>query len=312
MSPASDLTVNGRSYSIPQTPVVGICLDGCEPAYLDEAATVMPALQAMIAAGARGEAHGVVPSFTNPNNVAIITGAPPEVNGIPGNFYYDAEADEEVLMQEARWLRCPTLLAAFARKGVDVATVTTKDKLRAFLSQGLPSTAIRFSVEKAHEATLEINGIEAVSDMVGRDNPGIYDPEASVFCIEAGARLMTRTPAPRVLYLSTTDFVQHKHVPGTAVANTFYARLDLFLGELHRSGAVVGITADHGMNTKTKTDGSPKVEYLETRLRDSGVAEARVILPITDPYVVHHGALGSYATVYVDAESFDSFQVRVR
>ncbi|HJP31264.1 MAG TPA: phosphonoacetate hydrolase [Candidatus Latescibacteria bacterium] len=302
MSPASDLTVNGRSYSIPQTPVVGICLDGCEPAYLDEAATVMPALQAMIAAGARGEAHGVVPSFTNPNNVAIITGAPPEVNGIPGNFYYDAEADEEVLMQEARWLRCPTLLAAFARKGVDVATVTTKDKLRAFLSQGLPSTAIRFSVEKAHEATLEINGIEAVSDMVGRDNPGIYDPEASVFCIEAGARLMTRTPAPRVLYLSTTDFVQHKHVPGTAVANTFYARLDLFLGELHRSGAVVGITADHGMNTKTKTDGSPKVEYLETRLRDSGVAEARVILPITDPYVVHHGALGSYATVYVDAD----------
>jgi phosphonoacetate hydrolase len=27
-----------------------------------------------------------------------------------------------------------------------------------------------------------------------------------------------------------------------------------------------------------------------------------VILPITDPYVVHHGALGSYATVYLPAD----------
>jgi phosphonoacetate hydrolase len=27
--------------------------------------------------------------------------------------------------------------------------------------------------------------------------------------------------------------------------------------------------------------------------------EAQVVLPITDPYVVHHGALGSYAMVYL-------------
>ena len=30
-----------------------------------------------------------------------------------------------------------------------------------------------------------------------------------------------------------------------------------------------------------------------------GAGRARVILPITDPYVVHHGALGSFATVYL-------------
>jgi|TARA_B100000809_G_scaffold248757_1_gene279193 phosphonoacetate hydrolase len=295
------VTVNGRSYTIPQTPVVGICIDGCEPAYLDEAAAVMPRLQAIVNAGVRGEARSVVPSFTNPNNVAIVTGVPPAVNGIPGNFYYDAEADEEVLMQDPRWLRCPTLLAALAQSGVDVAAVTTKDKLGAFLSEGLPATSVRFSVEKAHEATLESNGIEAVLDFVGRENPGIYEPEASVFCIEAGARLMNRKPPPRVLYLSTTDFVQHKYAPGSVEANAFYARLDRFLGELHDSGAIVGITADHGMNDKTKQDGSPRVQYVESLLRDAGIA-ARVILPITDPYVVHHGALGSYATVYVDAD----------
>ena len=305
-SPLSvNLSVNGREYSIPQSPIIGICIDGCEPAYLDEAASVMPELQAIIADGVRGEARSVVPSFTNPNNVAIVTGAPPNVNGIPGNFYYDPDADEEVLMQDPRWLRCPTLLAAFAQAGLDVATVTTKDKLRAFLSEGLPASSIRFSVEKAHEASLEINGIDGVVDLVGRANPGIYDPEASVFCIEAGARLMERSSAPRVLYLSTTDFVQHKYSPGSVEANAFYARLDVFLGQLHRSGATIGITADHGMNDKTREDGSPQVQYIETILREAGVSDARVILPITDPYVVHHGALGSYATVYVGNERVD-------
>jgi phosphonoacetate hydrolase len=299
---APSLTVNGRTYRVPQNPIVGICIDGCEPAYLDEAASVMPALQAMIGEGVRGDARSVVPSFTNPNNVAIVTGVAADINGIPGNYYYDAAADEEVLMQDPRWLRCPTLLAAFAQAGVDVAAVTTKDKLRAFLSEGLPTSSIRFSVEKAHEANLSTNGIEAVNDLVGRDNPGIYDPEASVFCIEAGARLMARASAPRVLYLSTTDFVQHKYAPGSVEANAFYARLDRFIGMLHNSGAVVGITADHGMNDKTQEDGSPNVQYLESQLREAGIREARVILPITDPYVVHHGALGSYATVYIDAE----------
>ena len=302
MNSGPALTANGRTYTIPRTSIVGICIDGCEPAYLDEAAHLMPHLQSMIAGGARGEARSVVPSFTNPNNVAILTGAPPDVNGIPGNYYYDPEADEEVLMQDPRWLRCPTLLAGFAKAGLDVAAVTTKDKLRAFLSEGLPASSIRFSVEKAHEVTLEVNGIEGVTDLVGRDNPGIYDPEASVFCIEAGARLMTRTPPPRVLYLSTTDFVQHKYAPGSTEANAFYARLDRYLGELHRSGAIVGITADHGMNGKTKADGTPKVQYLESLLREAGVEEARVILPITDPYIVHHGALGSYATVYLHTD----------
>lgn len=302
MNPEISMEVNGRTYRIPQTPVVGICIDGCEPAYLDEAAHVMPELQGLIADGVRGVAHSVVPSFTNPNNVAIVTGAPANINGIPGNFYYDPTADEEVLMQDPRWLRCPTLLAAFANAGIDVAAVTTKDKLRAFLSEGLPSSSIRFSVEKAHEATLQENGIEGVNDLVGRDNPEIYDPEASVFCIEAGARLMERLPPPGVLYLSTTDFVQHKYAPGSALANAFYARLDHFIGRLHHSGAIVGITADHGMNDKTQADGTPKVQFLESLLREAGIPEARVILPITDPYVVHHGALGSYATVYVDAD----------
>src|SRR5205085_8792911 len=99
----------------------------------------------------------------------------------------------------------------------------------------------------------------------------------------------------------TTDYIQHKFAPGTAGANAFYAMMDSYLAKLDRLGAVVALTADHGMNAKTKADGSPNVVYLQDLLdRWIGKGKSRVILPITDPYVVHHGALGSFATIYLD------------
>ena len=102
------------------------------------------------------------------------------------------------------------------------------------------------------------------------------------------------------MYLSTTDYIQHKHAPGTPVANDFYALLDGYLGQLDAMGCTIVATADHGMNAKHDGDGAPRVIYLQSLLDDwLGTGAARVILPITDPYVVHHGALGSYATAYL-------------
>ena len=290
------INVNGRQYSDNKQRLVAVCIDGCDPAYLEAAVDVMPELARIIADGCQGQAQTVVPSYTNPNNVAIVTGTTPDVNGIPGNYYYDSETGREVMMNDPVYLRAPTILAAFSTAGQRVAAVTTKDKLRTILSDGLDG--ICFSVEKAQQATQDEHGIGGVLDLVGRENPDIYDPEASVFCIEAGARLFEQDLAD-VIYLSTTDYVQHKFAPGTSEANIFYARLDRFLGELHRHGAIIGITADHGMNAKVKSDGTPNVQYLEDILKSAGIEEARVILPITDPYVVHHGSLGSCATVYV-------------
>ncbi|MEE3259007.1 MAG: phosphonoacetate hydrolase [Candidatus Latescibacterota bacterium] len=291
------IEVNDRRYRPRDKTIVGICIDGCAREYLDEASAVMPNLRAIEERGNHGLVHTIIPSFTNPNNVAIVTGAPPAVNGIPGNFYYDVEADEEVLMNDPRFLRAPTILAAFHAAGQTVAAITTKDKLRLFLARGWQG--INFSVEKAHEVEESAHHIADVIGLVGRPNPDIYDPEASVYCIEAGARLLARHNL-NLLYLSTTDFVQHKWAPGAPEANAFYARLDRFIGELDTQDTILGITADHGMNAKTNADGSPKVQFLETKLVAEGIGEARVILPITDPYVVHHGALGSYATIYVD------------
>jgi phosphonoacetate hydrolase len=160
---------------------------------------------------------------------------------------------------------------------------------------------ICFSAEKADQATLKDNGIDDVLALVGKPLPSVYSADLSEFVFAAGVKLM-QTCRPDVMYLSTTDYIQHKHAPGTAGANAFYTMMDGYLAALDAMGCVIALTADHGMNAKVGMDGKPDVIYLQDWF-DAwlGTAAARVILPITDPYVVHHGALGSFATVYLPA-----------
>jgi phosphonoacetate hydrolase len=299
----SEIHVNGRHYRQPTRPAVVVCIDGCEPDYIAQAVAGghMPWMKEVLAHGSAVIADCVVPTFTNPNNLSIVTGVPPAVHGICGNFLYDTANDVEVMMNDPKWLRAPTLLAALADAGCTVAVVTAKDKLRKLLGHGM--RGICFSSEKAAETTLAEHGIEGVVELVGMPVPDVYSAELSEFVFAAGVRLM-QTRRPDVLYLSTTDYVQHKHAPGTPEANAFYAMIDRYLGELDRLGCAIAVTADHGMNAKVGLDASPDVIYLADVLDDwIGAGRARVILPITDPYVVHHGALGSYATIYLPADT---------
>jgi phosphonoacetate hydrolase len=292
--------VNGRAYALPRLPTVVVCVDGCEPDYIAQAvaAGAMPWMKRVLREGTALIADCVVPSFTNPNNLSIVTGVPPAVHGICGNYLYDAQSGEEQMMNDPKWLRAPTILAALSDAGRRCAVVTAKDKLRRLLGHGMKG-GICFSSEKAAEASEAENGIADVLRLVGLPLPDVYSAALSEFVFAAGVQLMRRA-RPDATYLSTTDYVQHKHAPGTSAANAFYAMLDRYLGELDALGCVIALTADHGMNAKTRLDASPDVIYLQDVL-DAwlGAARARVILPITDPYVVHHGALGSFATVYL-------------
>lgn len=295
------LTVNQRSYRVPKQPTVVVCVDGCEPDYLAQAVATghMPWLKRTLAEGTGIVADCVVPTFTNPNNLSIVTGAPPSVHGICGNYLYDTASGTEVMMNDPKWLRAPSLLAALADGGHKVAVVTAKDKLRRLLGHGMQG--ICFSSEKAHQATQQEHGITGVPELVGMPVPDVYSAELSEFVFAAGVQLVKKH-RPDVMYLSTTDYVQHKHAPGTEGANAFYAMMDRYLGQLDALGCVIALTADHGMNAKVGMDGQPDVIYLQDWFdRAIGPGKARVILPITDPYVVHHGALGSYATVYLPA-----------
>ena len=301
--------VNGRRYAPLAEPLVVVCVDGCEYDYLTEAARAgaAPFIARMLGAGTAFKGDCVVPTFTNPNNLSIVTGVPPAVHGICGNYFYDRDADAEVMMNDPKYLRAPTVLAAFADAGAKVAVVTAKDKLRKLLGHGirLGSGNVCFSSEKSAEVSLKENGIDNVLDLVGMPVPSVYSAELSEFVFAAGVKLL-ETRRPDLMYLSTTDYIQHKFAPGTEGANRFYAMMDRYLARLDALGAVIALTADHGMNAKTKPDGSPNVVYLQD-LVDGwlGKERARVILPITDPYVVHHGALGSFATIYLDAADRD-------
>jgi len=308
---AAMLTVNGRSYRRPARPAVVVCVDGCEPDYINQAieAGAAPFLAGLNGNGTCFTADCVVPSFTNPNNLSIVTGVPPSVHGICGNYFWDREANAEVMMNDPRYLRAGTILAAFAQDGAKVAVVTAKDKLRALLGHRLQG--ICFSAEKADQATRAANGIEGLLALVGMALPSVYSAELSEFVFAAGVKILQRD-RPDLMYLSTTDYVQHKSAPGTAPANAFVAMMDRYLAELDRLGATIVVTADHGMNAKTDAFGRPSVIYLQDVL-DAwyGPGTTRVILPITDPYVVHHGALGSFATVYLPLERTAEASARI-
>ncbi len=290
----ASVVVNGRGYRLPTRPTVVIVIDGGDPRYLDDALArgLMPHLRRTLdAGGAYHVGRGCMPSLTNPNNLSIVTGVAPSRHGVPGNHYLDTTSGEEVQLNDPRFLRVETIHAGLQRAGARVLAVTAKDKLRRLLgSGGVPS----LSAERAHELSLPELGIVEPCQLVGRSNPGIYDWDLSAYAMELA--LAIHRAAPRdLMYVSLTDYVQHKHGPSSELADRFFCRFDELLGDFLSEGFVVGITADHGMNAK------PDVIYLEDVLAQAGLDHdaARVVLPITDPYVVHHGALGSFAWVHL-------------
>jgi phosphonoacetate hydrolase len=296
------LELNGRQYRPPTTPVAVICADGCDPAYLEAglAAGMLPTIAKWRDSGFFALADAVMPTFTNPNNMSIVTGAPPSVHGISGNFALDRDSRAEVMMSDPRMLRSASILALMSQAGIATAAITAKDKLRLMLGRGLAigGNGICFSSEQADRCTLDEHGIADVETLVGRPKPDMYSADLSLFVLDAGIRLVEQGRA-RLLYLSLSDYVQHGHAPGEPEALAFHQALDARLARLAELGCVVGLTADHGMNDKALADGRPHVLYLEDILNAHfGAGAARVICPITDPFVRHHGALGSFVRVY--------------
>ena len=304
MTISSPVVANDRTYPVPKSCAIAICLDGCEPEYLTKAIAdgLMPTLKRMRETGTDRLAHSVIPSFTNPNNLSIATGRPPIVHGICGNYLYEPDTGEEVMMNDVRFLRAPTVFSKFYDAGARVAIVTAKDKLRALLGAGLKfdeDRAVCFSAEKSDTSTKDIHGQDEASKWLGMPQPAVYSAELSEFVFAAGVKLLKEW-SPDVMYLTTTDYVQHKYAPDDAQAKSFYEMFDKYLTELDAMGAAIVVTADHGMKPKHDANGDPAVIYVQDLLDEwLGEAAARVILPITDPYVVHHGALGGFGTAYL-------------
>lgn len=294
-------SVNGRDYSPPQVPLAIICIDGCGDEYLSVslARDAMPNLAKMLKTGHRSLVRGALPSFTNVNNCAMVTGCAPSETGIGGNYIIDPDSGEEVMTNSSKFLRLETILAAAADAGRKVAMVTAKDKLRELLSKNLKGIA--FSTERVDEVSMEENGVVDIVTHVG-PKPSIYSADASLYVLRSGVYLIEAGLAD-LCYLTLTDYMQHKFAPEHPESLNFYQEIDREIGRLLQLGCVVAATADHGMNAKCDAAGQPNVVYLETELTKQFGEGIKVICPITDPYVVHHGALGSAVTIYLPPEA---------
>jgi phosphonoacetate hydrolase len=301
------IEANGVAYRWPRRPVAVVCIDGGDPAYLRQylAEGAIPSIARFIREGFSTVAEGTVPSFTCPNNMSIITGTPASRHGISGNYYLDVRTGEAVVMTGPELLRGDTILARFADAGAKVVSITAKDKLRKQLGKGLRLDGgnVSFSSEHANRCTYPENGIENVIELVGMPQPDMYSMELSLFVLEAGIKLLEQR-RPDLLYLSLTDWVQHKYAPHEAEARRFYRELDRRFARLAELGALVALTADHGMNDKSDAAGRPNVIWLQDVLDARfGKGETRVICPITDAFVAHHGALGGFVRVWCQGKA---------
>jgi phosphonoacetate hydrolase len=286
----SKIELNGIEYARPDRPVVVVCIDGGDPEYFEHSfgTGITPNVDRFRKDGFYTVAQGSMPSFTCPNNMSIVTGTEPKTHGISGNFYLDRESGEPVVMTGPELLRARSIMSEFSRHGARVVSITAKDKLRQQLQKDMDFSggSVSFSSQYADRCTIAENGIENVLDLVGQPVPDMYSADLSLFVLDAG-------------YLSLTDFIQHAYAPGHETANQFYRDLDARFGRLKELGAIVALTADHGMSDKADEAGEPNVVWLQDILNaELGEGTCTVICPITDAFVGHHGALGGFVRVY--------------
>jgi len=301
------LQLNKREYTWPKKPVVVVCIDGGDPEYIDSGIEdgIIPNIEDFMKNGFYAVSKGSMPSFTCPNNMSIVTGSEPVTHGISGNFYLDRSTGEPVVMTGPELLRTRSIMSEFSRKGARVVSITAKDKLRRQLQKGmdLSGGSVSMSSQFADQCTLKENGIENSLEFVGRPQPDMYSADLSLFVLDAGIKFLEEK-RPVILYLSLTDFIQHTHAPGTPVANQFYSDMDARFGRLRELGAVVALTADHGMGDKANENGEPNVIWLQDVLdKELGEGLTKVICPITDAFVGHHGSLGGFVRVYITGET---------
>ena len=297
------MELNDISYSWPRKPLAVVCIDGGDPEYLQTGIRdgIIPNITRFMNEGFYQVAQGSMPSFTCPNNMSIVTGTEPETHGISGNFFIDPETQEPVVMTGPELLRSRSIMSEFSREGARVVSITAKDKLRKQLQKDMDLSrgSVSFSSQYADNCTIEENGIENVLEFVGQPLPDMYSAELSLFVLDAGIKLLEEQK-PDLLYLSLTDFIQHAHAPGSEEANNFYIEMDRRFGILQELGALVALTADHGMGDKSDESGEPNVIWLQHILHQSiGTGTCRVICPITDAFVGHHGALGGFVRIYL-------------
>ncbi len=258
-----------------------ICLDGCSPEYIS--ASEMPNIDKIAEMGFYIKGSSMIPSVTNVNNVSIVTGKFPKEHGITSNFCYDRDNNTFEFMESADYLKAETVLERAKALGLSTGLITSKLKLLNLLKKGAD---IGFSAEEPLKEYVELAG----------ESPNIYSMDINIWVFEAGYHLI-KNESPDIVYLSTTDYVMHKYAPEEEVSLMHLNGIDHWIGKIleEEPDRDIYITADHGMNPKTRAIN------LSELLEKEGIS-AEVIPIIKDRYVAHHQNLGGAAYIYLNEQ----------
>jgi phosphonoacetate hydrolase len=273
-----------RAVAAPNRKVLFICMDGCDPRYLELSDT--PNLKRMMREGMYREGRSMMPSVTNVNNASIATMTFPREHGITANYYYDRATRQSTYMESPDFLLRPTIFSKARTLGYRTAFVSSKDKLRELIGK---SSDIAVSAEDAPRELESVVGPKA----------DVYSAELNYWSFRCTQHLLRS--GYNFIFLSTTDYMMHTYAPEEAPSQEHMHQVDKLLGEIAGDHPSIEIymTADHGMNAKTKG-----IDL--TRLLAREGIEAVTVSVGKDRYVKHHRTLSGASYVYLnDARSLE-------
>jgi phosphonoacetate hydrolase len=270
-----------------QRVVIGM-FDGLGPDYVEQSA--MPVLKGLMSKGFTKSVTGVMPSVTNVNNASIATGAWPVEHGITGNSFFDLATGQAEYMESSAYLLRPTLFERAAKLGVRSALLTAKKKTVALLAKG---TDLAIAAEAPSAEQIQKYGTP----------PPIYSREINYWLWEVAVDLLTNRRDIGCLYVHTTDFPMHTWPASAPESKEHLARLDAILGRAVAAApdAAFLITADHGLNTKSRCWDLAKA------CKNRGLELRFALSAERDKYVKHHRTFGGTCYVWLrssqDAEA---------
>lgn len=260
--------------------IVVSMIDGLGVDYLQ--ASDMPVLRGWMDRGLYAEVDAVLPTVTNANNVSIICGAWPEDHGITGNSYYDELGHRAEYMEDQNDLLIPTLIEAAAGHGVQSALLTSKKKTVRLMGRG---------------ATIALAAEEPPPEYVQRFGPApdIYSREINYWLWEVASDILANRPDIGFVYVHTTDYPMHMWPAEARESRQHLAELDRLMGQAAAVApdAAFLVTADHGMNYKTRCWDLARACAARGTPLKFGLSAER------DRYVRHHRTFGGTAWVWV-------------
>jgi len=257
-------------------------IDGFDPDYIRS--SDLPNLRRLGRAGAFTlDGRGVMPSLTNVNHISLLTGTFPGRHGLCANFYYDRATGQEVFMDQVAFVQEPLLFERAKAAGWSTALVTAKEKLTRLLRRDLDLCVDMSSAPPE------------IAKVVG-PAPDIFSLEINLWVLRMAREVAARY-APRFLYVATTDYPEHKLPPESPQMQAHLKEMDALIGDIvacfDLKDSVVALTADHGMNAKTRSVSPVRV------LAEAGIP-ARGVPLIKDGLFAHHRDLGGSLYLFLE------------